>query len=117
MLEVEEKKTARWDKKIGIMLSACMVSNISYIMIAPFLPIKFKEKGVDVDVMGFIFAAYPISSILFSIIIGKFPGMESGKVICGGLFFMGLAFVGFGLLHFVNSAVHISWMAIVLRFI
>jgi len=94
-----------------------MVSNISYIMIAPFLPIKFKEKGVDVDVMGFIFAAYPISSILFSIVLGKFAGLESGKVICGGLFCMGLAFIGFGLLGFLNNAAYISWMAIALRFV
>jgi len=30
---------------------------------------------------------------------------------------MGVAFIGFGLLSFVNSALHISWMAILLRFV
>jgi hypothetical protein len=53
------------------MLVAVLISNVSYIVIAPFLPLEFAAKGVDVDVLGFIFAAYPVASIITSLILSK----------------------------------------------
>lgn len=64
--------TPRWDSKIVGILAAVLISNISYIMIAPFLPLEFETKGVDGDVVGVVFAAYPVASIIISLIMAKF---------------------------------------------
>jgi hypothetical protein len=51
---------------------AVLISNISYIVIAPFLPLEFTSKGVGIDALGVIFAAFPVASILASLILTKF---------------------------------------------
>ena len=98
------------------MLSAVLSSNVSYIIIAPFLPLKFKEKGVDGDVIGIIFAAYPVSSIVSSLILAK----HSSKItpytaMSYGLFVMGLCFTSFGLLNMITSSTVTSIIAILIR--
>ena len=69
---VEEIVTPKWDKKIKMILLAVLISNASYIVIAPFLPVELAVKGVDVVTVGFIFAAYPIASIITSLFLAKF---------------------------------------------
>ena len=44
------------DPLVIAMFLATAFSNSAYGMIAPFLPLKFKEKGVSLTISGIIFA-------------------------------------------------------------
>lgn len=112
----QNDSTPKWDRKIIATLVACLISNTSYIIIAPFLPLEFKSKGVDADVTGLIFAAYPVASIATSLILAKWKfQLDSSVKISVGLFFMGLCFIAFGMTHYINSPALISWLGIAIR--
>jgi hypothetical protein len=53
-----------------MMLSSVFINNLSYIIIAPFLPIEFQSKGVDGDAMGVIFAAFPLALTAAALLLG-----------------------------------------------
>lgn len=55
------------------LVSICFInilSNGGYALIAPFLPIELKNKGVDEAVMGYIFSVYSVTVIFGSPLIG-----------------------------------------------
>ena len=106
--QIEEKKvevevkTPKWDKKIVLILTATLIANCCYIIVAPFLPLNSEAKGVNQDVMGLIFAVYPIASIAMSLFLAKYNDLVSkGAAICMGLAVMGACFICFGLLDIV----------------
>lgn len=45
--DVAEIKTPKWDKNIIMILTACVFSQLSYMIVAPFIPPNFEKKGVN----------------------------------------------------------------------
>jgi len=78
--------------------------------------VEFHSKGIHGDVTGVIFAAYPVAGIITSLALGKMSfEIDAATQIFGGIAMMGVAFIGFGLLHYSTSAVLISIFAILMR--
>jgi MFS family permease len=100
------------------MLMGCVISNASYILIPPFLPLKLDEKGVDKDMVGLIFAAYPIAVILWSPQVGRLVTLKGPKFfLILGLILMGTSFIGFGLIDYPVNSNFIIFLAVGLRFL
>ena len=93
-----------------------LISNSAYALIAPFLPIEFKEKGIQGGSIGMIFMVYSISMIflspLVSTIIVKFG---ERNLISIGNASMGGCFILFGLVDNMQNYWLIMVYAIVLR--
>ena len=84
------------------MLLSMLISQLSYMIVAPFLPPNFKEKGVDEDMIGCIFAIYPVASIVISLTMAKYSNVVSEGAAFGiGLALMGSCFICFGLLDMI----------------
>ena len=80
------------------------------------MPLEFKEKGVDGDFIGIIFAVYPVSSIVSSLILAKYSSIVAPyAAISFGLFVMGLCFTSFGLLNMMTSPTTTGIIAILIR--
>lgn len=47
-----------------------MLSNSGYALIAPFMPVELKNKGISVRWFGYIFGIYSVAVCLISPIIG-----------------------------------------------
>ena len=61
-------------KSIGvfIFLNICnIVCCFALSIIAPFFPTYAKDKGLDLDLIGYIFSLYPLGMLLGSLILGK----------------------------------------------
>ena len=54
------------EKGIVWILICTLISNSAYALIAPFLPLEFKEKGISTHLIGLIFAVYSVAVILVS---------------------------------------------------
>ena len=85
------------DVKIVWILVCTIISNSAYALVAPFLPIVFKQKGISGQMVGLIFAIYSIAVIICSPFVGRtveFVG--NATMISIGIAVIGLAFVLFG---------------------
>ena len=99
------------------MVISIVISNCSYMIVAPFMPLEFEQKGVSKELVGIVFAAYPIGVILTSPLIGKHLEYTGRSFwIIGGLVFMGILFIGFGLLSQATNPSTIFWVALICRF-
>lgn len=47
------------------------LTETSYSLIAPFLPLEVIEKGIPITMIGYIFSMYSVSVILASPVIGR----------------------------------------------
>ena len=114
--EETKTETEKWDSKIILILTATLLSNLCYIIVAPFLPLNFEAKGIDEDVIGIIFAIYPISAMVSSLLLAKHGNKFSKvKIISISLSTMGLCFISFGLLNMIESNLFTSIFAIMIR--
>jgi MFS family permease len=81
-----------------------MLSNSAYAIIAPFVPFEAQKKHVDQTWIGYVFSVYSVAFIIcspfFSQLI-KSQGRQ--KLISIGMLSMGLSFIAFGLLSFIES--------------
>lgn len=85
------------ERKIVWILICTLISNSAYALIAPFLPLEFKEKGVSLEMIGLMFAIYSVAVILCSPLVGKTVALVGNtNMISMGIATMGLAFVLFG---------------------
>ena len=85
-------------------------------MIAPFLPLKFENKGVSKVMIGVIFAVYPLAGMVGSPIAGILMDKTGPKAfMTSGLIVLGLCLICFGLLDQVDNPDMISVLAILLR--
>ena len=106
------------DGKLVWILICTLISNSAYALIAPFLPLEFKEKGVEGEMIGIMFALYSVAVIICSPFVGKtlvFCG--NANMIALGIATMGTAFVFFGLLDQLESLVYIFTAGCILRFV
>ena len=86
------------ERKIVWILICTLISNSAYALIAPFLPLEFKEKGISGEMIGLMFAIYSIAVIICSPFVGntiKYVG--NTNMISLGIAVMGAAFVSFGM--------------------
>ena len=67
-------------------------------LVAPFIPLEFKAKGVSPSMIGVFFAAQSLGVLIWSPIVGKTLETVGRKIyLVGGFILMGLCFACFGL--------------------
>jgi MFS family permease len=65
---------------------ANILSNSCYSLVVPFLPLELQKWGIDLSLIGYIFAIYSTAVIIGSPIVGKALTTIGRKVILiGGL--------------------------------
>jgi len=85
------------DRKIVWILLCTLISNSAYALIAPFLPLEFKEKGISGEMIGLMFAIYSVAVIICSPFVGKSVEVVGNtNMISLGIAIMGVAFILFG---------------------
>ena len=106
------------DVKFAWILICTLISNSAYALIAPFLPIEFKEKGVSGEMIGIIFALYSVAVIICSPFVGKtLVYCGNSNMIALGIATMGTAFICFGFVEQLDSMVYILTVGCILRFV
>jgi MFS family permease len=104
------------DRQAKLILLGTLVSNSAYALIAPFLPIEFKSRGVSSLNIGIIFSVYSLAVIVCSPLVGiAIIKFGRPKIISCGLFSMGVCFLAFGLVEKIMKEQLIVLFAIVLR--
>ena len=93
------------EPKILWILFVTVVSNFGYAVIAPFLPIEYKEKGISDSVMGCIFAVYSVAVVLWSPYVSSSLIYKASKrtIIGSSMAMMGVCFALFGLTDMIKS--------------
>ena len=95
-----------------------LISNSAYALIAPFLPLEFKEKGISGQMIGLMFAIYSVAVIFCSPLVGKtVQCVGNTNMISLGIATMGLAFVCFGFIPKLDEESTILTLGFTLRFI
>ena len=106
------------ERKIVWILICTLISNSAYALIAPFLPLEFKEKGISGQLIGLMFAIYSVAVILCSPMVGKvLRCVGNTNMISSGIAIMGLAFVCFGFIDAIEEQNMILLLGFTLRFI
>ena len=106
------------EAKVVWILICTLISNSAYALIAPFLPLEFKEKGISGEMIGLMFAIYSVAVIVCSPLVGKtveFVG--NTNMISLGIATMGIAFVCFGLVPNFEAHASILTLGFFLRFV
>ena len=112
---VEEQ---RMEKGIIWILLCTLISNSAYALIAPFLPLEFKEKGISAELVGLIFAIYSVAVIICSPLVATcIAKVGNSNIISGGVVMMGLCFILFGIMESMSSPMLIMVYALCLRFV
>ncbi len=107
-----------FERKIVWILLCTLISNSAYALIAPFLPLEFKEKGISLEMIGLMFAIYSVAVIICSPFVGMTVALTgNANMISLGIAIMGLAFVLFGFIPNVESESTILTVGFILRFI
>ena len=81
-------------------------TNAANSILAPFYPDVAIKKGVGTDIIGYVFAAHPIFSFLFSLLMGKmmkFWGRK--KILVMGLLFQSMGLATFGAVIHVEEKI------------
>jgi MFS family permease len=106
------------DSQAKLILLSTLVSNSAYALIAPFLPIEFKSKGVSSLNVGIIFTVYSLSVIFCSPLVGlAIIKFGRPKIISLGLFLMGVCFLAFGMVDKISNQKLIVLFSVILRVI
>ena len=93
------------------------ISNTSYAIIAPILPLVFEEKGLSGPMIGIVFALFSVGTILSSPFIGNnIDTFGASNVLAIGLGLMGTTFVFVGLIENMKDQNSIISFAFILRF-
>ena len=106
------------ERKIVWILFCTLISNSAYALIAPFLPLEFKDKGISGQLIGLMFAIYSVAVIRCSPLVGKaIQCVGNTNMISLGILVMGLAFVCFGLIEALETEAMVLTVGFTLRFI
>ena len=106
------------ERKIVWILFCTLISNSAYALIAPFLPLEFKDKGISGQLIGLMFAIYSVAVILCSPFVGKaIQCVGNTNMISIGILVMGLAFVCFGLIDALETEAIVLTVGFTLRFV
>lgn len=81
-----------------------VLANAAYSIVAPFLPVEFARRGVSASVTGYIFSIYSVAVVVASPFIGHIMQKTGRRVlISGGLLLMGLSFICFGCINYIEN--------------
>ena len=119
-LSEERKKNScvKCDCSVVLILMANCLSYVSYILIAPFLPPRYTEKGVSPLMIGAIFAGQSIAATLWSPVVGKYLEKTGTSIwLIGGFILMGLCFLAFGFVADIEDPLWLGVTSIVIRLI
>lgn len=106
------------ERKIVWILLCTLISNSAYALIAPFLPLEFKEKGISGEMIGLMFAIYSVAVIVCSPMVGKsVECVGNTNMISLGIATMGVAFVLFGFIPEIEEINQILAIGFALRFV
>ena len=106
------------ERKIVWILICTLISNSAYALIAPFLPLEFKEKGISGEMIGLMFAIYSIAVIICSPLVGNIIArVGNSNMIALGVAVMGTAFFCFGLIESLEKEAMVLTLGFSLRFI
>lgn len=106
------------ERKLVWILICTLISNSAYALIAPFLPLEFKDKGISGEMIGLIFAIYSVAVIIVSPLVGKvLVCVGNTNMISMGIATMGAAFVCFGFIEELEEINLILAVGFTLRFI
>ena len=99
-------------------LICTFISNSAYALVAPFLPLEFETKGISDHYIGLIFAIYSVAVVLISPVIGMVVSkLGTTNLISGGIAIMGMSFVCFGFVEYLEKQIYILALGFILRFI
>jgi MFS family permease len=105
----------RWD--VACLVVANILSNSCYSLIVPFLPLELMKYGIGVSTIGYIFCMYSVAVIIGSPLVGKImTTVGRKKILIFGLFFMGIAMIGFGIIPLTKNAAVFTFFAFFFRF-
>lgn len=106
------------DRKIVWIMICTLISNSAYALIAPFLPLEFKDAGISGQMIGLMFAIYSVGVILASPLVGRtVASVGRTNMISLGVAIMGLAFILFGFIPSMEDKSTILTIGFILRFI
>ena len=106
------------ERKIVWIMICTLISNSAYALIAPFLPLEFKDAGISGQMIGLMVAIYSVAVIIASPFVGKtvvYVGRTN--MISLGIAIMGLAFIFFGFIPSMEDQSTILTVGFILRFI
>lgn len=88
----------------ALLLGTSLIINAALALVGPFFPQEAEEKGVDINIIGYIFSAYPLSFVIVSLIMPKILNKYSQRMmfIVGSITYA-LSVIGFGMLIFVSE--------------
>lgn len=92
-----------FDQTLFGLYSLNFFTNAANSILAPFYPDVAINKGIGTDIIGYVFAAHPIFSFLFSLLMGKMMNIWGRKKIL----VLGLLFQSIGLATF-GAVIHIE---------
>ena len=106
------------ERKLVWILICTLISNSAYALIAPFLPLEFKDKGVSGEMIGMMFAIYSVAVIVCSPCVGRtILCVGNANMISLGIATMGLAFIMFGFIPRLDEMTYILTVGFILRFV
>lgn len=92
------------DKVSYLLLGTSLIINAAIAIVGPFFPLKAEERGVDINIVGYIFSIYPFFFVIVSLAIPKILQTYSKKkVFVVGSVIYALSVIGFGLLVILND--------------
>ena len=106
------------ERKIVWIMICTLISNSAYALIAPFLPLEFKDAGISGHMIGLMFAIYSVAVIVTSPFVGSTVEVVGRtNMISLGIATMGLAFVFFGFIPTMEAKSAVLSVGFILRFI
>lgn len=106
------------DQKVIWILICTLISNSAYALIAPFLPLEFKAKGISGEMIGLIFAIYSVAVIVCSPLVCKSVHyVGNTNMISIGIATMGVSFVFFSTIQGLDKTSTVLVVSFILRFV
>ena len=118
-MPLETNESDRWaDARVVSVIALSLLANTVYAIVAPFLPIEFARKEIDENWVGVIFATYSVAIVIYSPLVCTTIRLFGRRnLMMFGTFLMGISFIAFGALLFIeNTAIYIAF-ALVTRFL
>ena len=89
-----------------------------YTLIVPFMPLILSKQGLSASWVGYIFAAYPISTIMFTPIVGYFqPLIGRKRSLLLGSFGQLVGCGLFLLLKYISGSTKVATVAVFARIV
>lgn len=111
------------ESKIVWLLVSTLISNTSYALIAPIVPLELVSLGIpSIGMIGLAFSAYPFAILLFSPLFKRIvPILGNTNMISLAIATTGAIFITFGLLAsrtFIETdQSYLVWITFALRFV